>query len=120
MIKFLLDQNLSPKTTEFIRNLGWEVKDIRELDMGGADDAKIYKFAKAEGWTLITYDLDFSRRFMADKRLPGLVLLRVHPQTVEVLHPVLQDFLQQVRPEDLAGAIATVELQRYRLRKVNR
>ena len=118
MIKLLLDQNLSPKTADFIRSLGWDAKDVRELGKGGADDADIYEFAKAEGWTLVTYDLDFSRRFMADKKLPGLILLRVHPQTVEILHPVLQDFLQRVKSEDLAGAIVTVEPQRYRLRKV--
>lgn len=50
--------------------------------------------------------------------LTGLILLRVHPQTVEVLHPVLQDFLQRIKPEDLKGSIATLESHRYRLRKV--
>lgn len=119
MIKLLLDQNLSPRTADFIRSLGWDAKDVREFGKGGADDADIYEFAKAKGWTLVTYDLDFSRRFMADKKLPGLILLRVHPQTVEILHPVLQDFLQRIKPEHLAGAIATVEPQRYRIRKVH-
>ncbi|GBC76094.1 hypothetical protein HRbin07_00290 [bacterium HR07] len=118
MIKFLLDQNLSPKTVAFLRSLGWEAKDLRELGKSGADDHEIYELAKAGNWIFVTYDLDFSRRFMADKKLEGLILLRVHPQTVEILHPVLQDFLQKVKPEDLRGSIATLELHRYRLRKV--
>ncbi len=118
MIRLLLDQNLSPKTVAFLRSLGWEVKDLRELGKSGASDAEIYEFAKAEGWILVTYDLDFSRRFMADKGLPGLILLRVHPQTLEVLHPVIQDFLEKAKPEELQGAIATLEIHRYRLRKV--
>lgn len=49
MIKLLLDQNLSPKTADFIRSLGWDAKDVREFGKGGADDADIYEFAKAEG-----------------------------------------------------------------------
>ncbi len=118
MIKFLLDQNLSPQTADFLRGLGWTTKDIRELGKSGASDDEIYKLATVEGWILVTYDLDFSRRFMADKGLPGLVLLRVHPQTVEVLHPVLRDFLTRVKPAELKGAIATVSRERYRLRQV--
>lgn len=39
----------------------------------------------AGGWTLVTYDLDFSRRFMASKDLPGLILLRVHPHADQPL-----------------------------------
>ncbi|MCK4598879.1 DUF5615 family PIN-like protein [Candidatus Bipolaricaulota bacterium] len=65
----------------FLRGLGWTTKDIRELGKSSASDDEIYKLATVEGWILVTYDLDFSRRFMADKGLPGLVLLRVHPQT---------------------------------------
>lgn len=120
MIKLLLDQNLSPKTASFLRSLGWETRDIRELGKSGASDSEIYDLAKAEGWILMTFDLDFSRRFMADKQLPGLILLRIYPQTHEVLHPILRDFLQRVKPEDLEGAIATVEGWRVRLRKVRR
>ncbi len=118
MIRFLVDQNLSPKTTEFIRSLGWEAQDLRTLGMVGASDDDIYEFAASGEWVLLTYDLDFSRRFVADRRLPGLILLRVHPQTVESLHPVIEDFLQRVKPEEMIGTIVTVHSRHYRLRKV--
>ncbi|MBC7220518.1 DUF5615 family PIN-like protein [Candidatus Bipolaricaulota bacterium] len=107
MIRFLVDQNLSPRTTEFIRSSGWEAQDLRTLGMMGARDDEIYEFAAAGGWVLLTYDLDFSRRAVADRRLGGLVLLRVHPQTVENLHPVIEDFLRQVKPQEIVGSIVT-------------
>ena len=119
MIRFLVDQNLSPRTTELLRNLGWEAQDLRTLGMMGSSDDEIYEFAAAGGWVLLTYDLDFSRRFMADKRLGGLVLLRVHPQTVENLHPVIADFLRQVRPQEIAGSIVTLDSRHYRLRRIH-
>ena len=118
MIKLLLDQNLSPKTTSFLRDLGWDVVDLRELGRAAASDEEVYGLAKGEGRVVVTYDLDFSRRYMAHRDLPGLILLRVHPQTVEVLHPILKDFLRRVKPEELEGAIATVEPHRYRIRRV--
>jgi len=45
VIRFLVDQNISPKTTEFIRSLGWEAQDLRGLGMIGASDDDIYEFA---------------------------------------------------------------------------
>lgn len=98
--------------------MSWEAVDLRDLGRAGASDAEVYALAKAEDRVLITYDLVFSRRYMAAKDLPGLILLRVHPQTVEILHPVLEDFLGRVKPEELKGAIAMVEPYRYRIRRV--
>lgn len=45
-MKFLLDQNLSPLTTDFLRALGYDVVDIRELDLYGAPDERIAEEAK--------------------------------------------------------------------------
>ncbi len=117
-MKLLLDQNLSPRTTAFLRKLGLEVKDVRDVGLWGATDQEIYDFAKSEGFILVTYDVDFSRRYMFDKGLPGLILLRVHPQTIEVLHPLLEDFFAKVSLQQLQSTIATIESHRYRLRKL--
>jgi predicted nuclease of predicted toxin-antitoxin system len=117
-MKFLLDQNLSPRTTAFLRRLGLEVKDVRDVGLWGATDQDIYAFAKSEGFILVTYDVDFSRRYISDKGLPGLILLRVHPQTIEVLHPVLEDFFTKVGLQQLQSTITTIENHRYRLRKL--
>lgn len=117
-MKLLLDQNLSPQTTAFLCRLNLAVKDVRDVSLKGAVDQDIYDFAKTEGFILVTYDTDFSRRYIFDKGLPGLILLRVHPQTVEVLHAVLKDFFAKVSLQQLQGAIATVERHRYRLRRL--
>lgn len=117
-MKLLLDQNLSPKTTAFLRRLKLNAKDVRAVGLMGADDQRIYEFAKAEGFILVTYDTDFSRRYVFGKDLAGLILLRVHPQTIEILHPVLKDFFSKVQPSQLQDTIAVVERQRYRLRKL--
>jgi hypothetical protein len=47
-----------------------------------------------------------------------LILLRVHPQTIEVLHPLLEGFFTKVSLQQLQSAIATIESHRYRLRKL--
>jgi predicted nuclease of predicted toxin-antitoxin system len=117
-VKFLLDQNLSPKTKGFLQEMGIDVKDVRDVGLTGAPDEQVYAFAKAEEFMVVTYNSDFSRKYIFEKDLPGLILLRVHPQTVEVLHPVLKDFFSKISPEQIQHSIAVVERHRYRLRKL--
>ncbi len=40
-MKFFLDQNLSPQTTVFLDKLGYDVVDVRQLDISGASDSVI-------------------------------------------------------------------------------
>jgi predicted nuclease of predicted toxin-antitoxin system len=117
-LKLLLDQNLSPATAQFLKDLGLEAYDIRERGLSGASDEQIYAHAAKESLTLVTFDITFSRRYIADRDLAGLILLRLHPQTTEILHPVLADLFSRFGESKFSGCIAVVERQRYRFRKV--
>lgn len=117
-MKLLLDQNLSPTTARFLRDMGLEAHDVREKGLVGASDERIYACAVDGRLILVTFDMAFSRRYISDRDLPGLILLRVHPQTTEILHPVLADFFSRFSESELRGCIAVVERHRYRLRKL--
>jgi predicted nuclease of predicted toxin-antitoxin system len=117
-LRLLLDQNLSPTTARFPRNIGLEAHDIRERGLSGASDEQVYAHAAKENLILVTFDITFSRRYISGRDLPGLILLRIHPQTTEVLHPVLADFFSRFGESKLRGCIAVVERHRYRVRKL--
>ncbi|MCS7207014.1 MAG: DUF5615 family PIN-like protein [Dehalococcoidia bacterium] len=117
-MRFLLDQNLSPKTTAFLKSLGIEACDVREFGLAGATDERIYAFAQERGFAVITCNTGFAALFRGRGGLPALLLIRVSPQTFENLHPVLQDFFQRVRLGDLQGHLIIIGQNRYRLRKV--
>lgn len=116
-MRVLLDENLSPRTTRFLRSLGVDALDLRELQSLGVPDGTVYSLAKGERAILLTFDGDFANTFLSHGDLPGLILLRVHPQTFDVLHPVLEDFFARVPQEMLAGAMTVVERGRYRIRR---
>ena len=59
MIKFLLDANLSPTTSKYLINLGFNSKSITEERLGYLIDSEIVKIAKKEKRMIITFDLDF-------------------------------------------------------------
>lgn len=59
MIKFLLDANLSPITSNYLIKLGHNSKSITEEKLGYLKDTEIVKVAKKEKRIIITFDLDF-------------------------------------------------------------
>jgi predicted nuclease of predicted toxin-antitoxin system len=117
-LKLILDQNLSPKTAQFLKDIGLEAYDIREKGLSGASDEQIYAHAVKENLILLTFDISFSHRYIAERDLAGLILLRVHPQTTEILHPVLADLFSRLAESKLSDCITVVERHRYRIRKV--
>ncbi len=87
-MRLLLDQNLSPETSLFLREeLGLDVTDTRELAIQGASDAEIAEYAARDQRIVVTFDTDFGdiREFQPGK-YPGVIRLKVHPQTIDVLH----------------------------------
>jgi len=45
MLKFLIDENMPRSTARLLRELGYEVQDIRDCGLRGAEDEAIYEFA---------------------------------------------------------------------------
>ena len=120
--KFLIDENISPQSVQFLLGLGLEVFDAREMGLRGQSDEEVYKYAKDNGLILMTFDHEFSYLYLSRKDLAGLIILRVHPQTLENLHGALKRFFEAVALKniDLHGTISVVEVSRFRFKKVDR
>jgi len=57
--KILADENLHPEVVAYLRQLGHDVKDVREAGLAGSLDEEILSFAHAEGRLVLTHDSDF-------------------------------------------------------------
>lgn len=62
ILRILLDQNIPPAVCEFVRvrKQSCEVRHVNEMGLRGATDDKIFQWAQAGGWLVITYDEDFA------------------------------------------------------------
>ena len=58
-MKLLFDQNLSHKLVALLGDLYPDSEHVRNVGLRQADDAAIWKYALAEGFTLVTKDEDF-------------------------------------------------------------
>jgi len=117
-VRFLLDQNLRTQTKEFLRQLGHDVVDTRDLGLARATDREIMDAAVLQDRIVITYDSDFGDiREFPPGSYPGVIRLRIYPQTDEMLHPRLAELLRSVDAKRLRGALMILDNAKVRIRK---
>lgn len=56
-MKFLLDENLSPRLARRLISLSGALTHVRDIGLQRADDKIIWKWAKANAYTVITTDV---------------------------------------------------------------
>ena len=76
-VKFLTDENVSPKIIKVMRTKGYDVRDIKEEKLFGISDHQVLVLANKENRTIITYDKDFANlRNHPLQSHKGVILLR--------------------------------------------
>ncbi|HEY4611777.1 MAG TPA: DUF5615 family PIN-like protein [Bacteroidota bacterium] len=117
-MRFLLDQNLSPQTSAFLRTLGYDVLDVGQLGLAGASDLDILQRARTESRIVITFNADFADvREIPLGNHAGVIRLRIFPQTIEVLHPILKRELAELQSINLSGCLVIIDNWRVRLKR---
>jgi predicted nuclease of predicted toxin-antitoxin system len=116
-MKFLLDQNISPKTTSYLRSLGHDAVDTRMLKLGEASDEDLWKLSVSEKRILITFDLDFTDvRERTDRFGPGIIIFRTRSTTSATVNNRLKYLFDRFEEKDLQGKLIIITENRIRLR----
>ena len=117
-MKFLLDQNLSPHTVLFLKTLGIDAIDVRKVGLSGKEDDEIYAYAVRHKYVIITFDHEFAYRYMFRGDLEGLIIIRLHPQTLHNIHEILKQFFEGVDKDKILKSISVLERGKFRIRKI--
>jgi len=59
-LKLLIDENIPPLVSEFLKDMGHDVKEVREIAKG-TDDKNIVEIALEKDRDILTLDLDFGQ-----------------------------------------------------------
>lgn len=116
-MKLLIDINLSPDWVMMLEHLGWNTLHWSTVGDQRATDRTIMNWASANGFVVITHDLDFSA-LLASTGFKGPSVIQVRTQDVSPLHlkELIVGVLQQYQSFLEQGALVTVDEYRSRVR----
>lgn len=116
-MKLLADMHISPATVRALRAAGFDVVRVDEVLSPSASDKEIVELGAAQGRTVLTQDLDFSAIVaISGRRSPSVISLRLSSSRVAIVNAVLLGILPLLEAAAEAGAIISVEDDRYRIR----
>ena len=95
-MKLLFDQNLSFKLCARLSDLFPESDQVRRLGLDEADDAAIWQFAKANGFTIVTHDSDFADMAMLYGSPPKIIWLRCGNQPNSIIEKILRAHAESI------------------------
>lgn len=114
--RFLVDENVARQVTQFLRDRGHDVLDVKEEGWFGRSDAELFTLAEREGRVTITYDVDFAGLRRLSQSHPGIMFVRLRNLRPERIITTLDQFLRQYGDRDLADTLAVIQERRVRFR----
>ncbi len=91
-MKLLFDQNLSWRLPKKLADLYPDSQHVREAGMKESEDIDIWEYAKANGYVIVTKDLDFQQRSLLFGHPPKVMRLRVGNCTVQTIGDLLRQY----------------------------
>lgn len=116
-MKLLVDMNLSPQWVSMLANAGIAAEHWSSIGAANAPDSEIMSHAKANGYIVLTHDLDFSAILAATHgEKPSVVQIRAEDVSLKAIGSQVVSALLQMVSELEEGALITVDPNRTRLR----
>src|SRR3972149_5874885 len=97
---FLVDENVAPRVTAFLRGRG-NVRDVKEEGWFGLSDEELLSIAQREGRIIITYDVNFAALKKLEQEHPGVIFLRLRNLRPEAVVAALERFLAEHEQRDV-------------------
>jgi len=120
MPKFLIDENLSPLLSDYLRNLKYDAEAVREVGLKGKSDEEIVGWIQKNRRVLITADMDFGE-FFYFKNLGkiGIIIFKSKSQKLKSFEEII-DYLHKekiLKSNKLNDSLVIATKEKYRLRE---
>lgn len=116
-MKFLADMGISPVIVNFLHDIGYEAIHLDQEGLGRMADSQILAKARAEGFIVLTHDLDFTDLMAAGgAHSPSVIIFRLRNMRPESVSLNLQKILDRFKSDLENGVIITVREGNIRVR----
>ncbi len=118
-MKFLADMGISPKSINFLRELGFEAFHLNDFGLGKLPDSEILLKAKEENFIVLTHDLDFGDILAASgDKLPSVIIFRLRNMKAVNVNGYLKTILSIYHESLERGSIISVSERSIRIREL--
>lgn len=118
-MKFLVDMPLSPKTVNFLKNMGYEAIRVSELGMAKSKDRDIFDYAEKHDMILLSAYLDFGTILAFTHSIkPSVIIFRLNDPSPEHVNSLLSSNLSNIEEELMKGVIVIIEDAEIRIREL--
>ena len=116
-MRFIVDENIFPPITSYLRKLAHSVKCIKESGLDKSDDSIIVDLATKEERTIITFDKHFGdiRRYNP-KKLYGIIIIRIHPHLITDILSSINNLFRNYKAVSFKGRLIVLSKHGYRIR----
>jgi predicted nuclease of predicted toxin-antitoxin system len=117
-LKFLIDENMPRSTTKILKETKYDVIDIRDIKPPGIKNGEIFAIANQEKRVIISRNKGFGNiiEYPVGKH-PRIIVLKTKSLPPAIINKLLIEFLEEISTKELKGALVTLELGRYRIRR---
>lgn len=116
-MRLKLDENISHRGAELLRQAGHDVSTVREQSLQGSRDERLFRVCADEKRALVTLDHDFGEvlRF-PPQGTSGIAIIELGPRPgLDTMLTRLREFATMLTLQPLAGALWIVEPGRVRI-----
>lgn len=120
MFKFVIDEDLPRSTTALIEN-GYDAIDIRDYNLRGKSDRKIFQFAQHNKAILVTGDIGFGNILhFPTKSHYGIIILHFPNKmsNIEINRQLIKR-LKELPQEDLHGNLIIIKPGQIKIRRTS-
>ncbi|MDI6886703.1 MAG: DUF5615 family PIN-like protein [archaeon] len=119
MLKFVVDEDMPRSTGAILRKRGYDVKDIRDYELRGAEDEKVYAFAQREEAVILTGDRGFGNilRFPLGSHFGIVVAHFPNEMPSAEINRCLVERFKDLSEDDFRGNLIIIEPRKIRIRR---
>ncbi len=103
-MKLLFDQSLSFKLCEHLADIFPNSSHVRLVGLETADDRTLWRFARTNGYTIVSLDADFAEMAMLLGHPPKIIWLRQRNQPTSAVEMLLRSHAPAINAFNLADA----------------
>lgn len=117
-MKIFADENLYEPIIDYLRNNGHDVLSIRDAELSGIKDEKVFQIACKENRVIVTMDKDFSRIFrFPPEKCGGIIVIKIYRRTVLDTLSIFRDFFELIKEEHIFKNLVIITPEGVRIRK---